>query len=412
MSETHRDYRHPHRPLPIRLANQASSVFGLKTTLTRSALVDAACRAEGLDDLGAPDLGPLDVLIASIDAEAHLHPVGRRITADRLVGVLRNRLRTNEILRRHPSILSRPITRPIVITGLQRTGTTHLHRLLAADPDARALRSWEALNPAPFDVRAFVPGQGAADARRQRFARTAERGLRWMAPDFFAVHPVEADAPEEEVLLLDQSLLSTVPEATLRVPSFSAWLEQQDQHPAYETLRRQLQLLDAACPRAWWVLKTPHHLEWLDVLLDVFPDAIVVHTHRDPTVTLASFCSMVAHGRGVFSDQVDPHEIGRDWLRKVGRMMDRAMEVRGTRAATFVDVRYEDLLSDPIGQIRRIYAAAERPLSQGAVAAMGDTLTVAKKDRHGVHRYALEDFGLDTAQVADRFAAYRERFLT
>lgn len=405
MSITRTDYAHPYRPWPVRALNGAASALRLdgRPRLDRAALIAAAQRAEGLTDFGAPTLDPLDVLLPSIEAEAHLHALGRRITFDRLVGVLRNRLRAQALFQATPAILERPVRAPIVITGLQRTGTTFLHRLIAADPGIRALRSWEALDP--------VPRPGSADgdtARRRRMARFAESGLRWMAPDFFAVHPVEADAPEEEVLLLDQSLLSTVPEATLRVPTFSAWLESQDQRPAYDTLRRLLQLLDAGERR--WVLKTPHHLEWLDTLLDVFPDAIIVMTHRDPVTTLASFCSMVAHGRGVMSDAVDPAEIGGEWLRKVGRMMDRALDTRSRRGGTFVDVQYADLMRDPMGEVARIYAAAGQALTPEARAAMEELRTTQTQDKHGRHAYALADFGLTDAMVAERFSAYRHRF--
>lgn len=405
MSDTRVAYDRPYRPWPLRAANTLGGWVGLgsRPRLTPHALIDAAVRAEGLSDFGPPGLEPLDVLCTSIEDEARLHALGRQITFYRLVGVLRNRLLARAAVQRDPSIVQRPLPGPIVITGLQRTGTTFLHRLIGADPGLRALYSWEALAPVPR------PGAPTGDRDpRRRQARLAEAGLRWMAPDFFAVHPVEAEAPEEEVLLLDQSLLSTVPEATLRVPSFSAWLEQQDQRPAYETMARLLQLLQ---PGARWVLKTPHHLEWLDVLLDVFPNATVVMTHRDPLTTLASFCSMVAHGRGVMSDHVDPREIGRDWLRKVGRMTDRALAVRDARPdARFIDVDYRDLVADPLATVQRIYASAGVPFTPDAEAGVERVRTSQTKDRHGSHRYALADFGLREGEVAERFSRWRQRF--
>src|SRR5690606_36805982 len=196
----------------------------------------AASQAEGLHDFGdGAFLEPLSRLLDSIHGEARLHPVGRLITKGRIVAALRTRLRAEALIARHPEILSMPIEAPIVIAGLQRTGTTMLHRLLAQDPGLRALASWEALEPvAALDAR-------NPDGARVRNARIAEQGLRYMAPEFFAIHPTEALAPEEEVMLLDLSFLSTVPEATLHVPSFARWLEEQDQRPAYEYLRRMLQ---------------------------------------------------------------------------------------------------------------------------------------------------------------------------
>ncbi len=406
MRETSRAYDTPFRPWPLRAAHALLRGVGLddRPRLTVGALVEAARRAEGLQDLGEPGLEPLERLLESIEQEAALTPMGRLATRIRLVQSLRSRLRAVELRKRHPEIASGQITAPIVITGLQRTGTTLLHRLLAADPRLRSLRSWEALSPAP-------PLRGPD--RRRAVARQAEAGLRWMSPDFFAVHPVEADAPEEEVLLLDQSFLSTVPEATLRVPRFSAWLEGQDQRPAYQMLHDQLQLLQWQSGPHRWVLKTPHHLEWLDTLLAVFPDATVVMTHRDPVVTVGSFCSMVAHGRGVMSDRVDPKEIGRDWLAKVGRMMDRALATRADRNDRgFVDVDYGALMADPLGTVARIQSAAGLPRSQAAHQAMANAMAAMPKDRHGTHRYELADFGLSPGGVEARFASYRARFLS
>lgn len=397
--DTSTDYRRPHRPWPLRLADRV--VPSAWPGLDREHLVRAARRADGLHDFGGPALDPLDVLLSSVRDEASLHLVGRLAVRTRVVSALRVRLREQALRQRHPELDRVALPAPVVITGLQRTGTTFLHRLLAADPRLRALRSWEALEP-------IAPLRGPD--RRVARARTAERALRWMAPDFFAVHPVETDAPEEEVLLLDHAFLSTVPEATLRVPRYSRWLEEQDQRPAYELLRRLLQALTWARGPDRWVLKTPHHLEWLDVLLDVFPDARVVHTHRDPVEAVASFCSMVAHGRGVMSDAVDPHEVGRHWLRKTGRMVDRALAARDGREGTFLDVRYEDLTRDPLAQVARVYEHIGLALPADVHARIVARRDAERQHRHGRHVYRLVDFGLAEDQVAERFGAYRARF--
>lgn len=292
-----------------------------------------------------------------------------------------------------------------MITGLQRTGTTLLHRLLASDPRRRWLASWEALHPAPVKA-------SRGEDPRIASAKWAERALAYMAPDFFAIHPVEARAPEEDVLLLDYAFRSTVPEATLRVPTYSRWLEDQDQRPAYRlmaTLMRVLSAQRGASKR--WLLKTPHHLEWIDTLLEVFPGARIIWTHRDPTTTLASFCSMIAHGRGVFSDDVDPVEIGESWGAKIARMIDRAMDARDRAPeGTFHDVRYEDFVRDPLAAVRRIYAFLGDPLPPHVEARMKATLDASPQHRHGKHRYDLADFGLRANDVRARFAAYRARF--
>ncbi|MEZ4228410.1 MAG: sulfotransferase [Polyangiaceae bacterium] len=321
--------------------------------------------------------------------------------------MLENRLRLEALYAAHPEIEEEQIRAPIVIAGLQRTGTTFLHRLLASHPKLRWLAAWEALSPVPR------PGPD----RRLRQAQLAERALRYLSPTFFAIHPVEAEAPEEEVLLLDYSFRSTVAEATLRVPSFSRWLEGADQLPAYRYLERLLKALQWQRPRERWVLKTPHHLEWLDALLNVFPDAKIIQTHRDPTRTLASFCSMIWYGRAVFSDQVDADEVGRDWERKTLRMVTRGREVREAlssagdpRACQFLDVHYQDLMKDPDGTLERISAFADLAWSDSDRQQLERARNHNRQHKHGVHRYSLKDFGLSEQRTRERFASYVERY--
>ncbi len=404
--QTHAHYRRPYRPAPLRLANLAGRGLrrlGLEADLSESGLMEAARRRTGLDDFGEESFREgLAVLLRSIEAEAGLNAVGRWITRTRLIGMLANRLRAQQAFGAHPQILRERIEAPIVITGMQRTGTTLLHRLLAADPDTRALASWEAINPAP--------AQGARDTRI-RTARLSQRALAYMAPDFFAVHPVEAEAPEEDVLLLDYSFLSTVPAATLRVPTYSRWLEGQDVLPAYRYLKRLLQLLQRQRSGRRWVLKSPHHLAHLEALLEVFPRARIVQTHRDPVVALTSFCSMIAHGRGVFSDRVDPVEVGAEWSRNVLRTVKRGMAARRSIAGErFLDVFYPRLLDDPLGQVERIYAFAGIPLSRRAGEAVAGAVRRNVQHRHGRHHYRPQDFGLDPGLLRLAFSEYSDRF--
>lgn len=407
---TSTDYAHPKRPLPLRMYNAAlaSSLARRKrASFELEDLLDRARRSTGLRDYGDPFFHtPLSVLIDSIEREARLHALGRAIIQGRLVGMLENRLRIEQLLRDSPEIEAIPVARPIVIAGLQRTGTTMLHRLLAADPRSRALLGWEALRPAP------LPGEGrTGSASRRRAGRLAQFGLSRIAPEFFAIHPVEADAPEEDILLLDHSFTSQASEAMMRVPSYAAWLEQQVLLEPYRYLAKLLKVLAWQRPGEFWILKTPHHMEYLGELLTVFPDALIVQTHRDPQVTMGSFCSMVGHGRGLFSDQVEPREIGRHWLRKVRRMIDRSLAVRDSGSQdSFVDVSYYELLADPIAQVRRIYAAARLELSPEARAAMEQVLARDVQHRYGRHVYSARDFGLSPAAIEETFADYRERF--
>jgi len=399
--------RIPRYRLPIRLFNLA----GIQTKLEEGALIDAAVRKSGLRDWGRDfdddSWRPaLRRLLTSLNEEARLHPWGRFITKQRLLGLLQNRLRAEAIFRKHPDILEQELRPPIVVTGLQRTGTTFLHRLLAADPAAYSLLSWEALNPAPLDRR---------NERRRRIsvARTSERVLRYMAPEFFAIHPVEHSAPEEEVLLLDMAFLSTVPEATMLLPEYSAWLERQDQEPAYRTMKKLLLLLQwqKGAGQTHWVLKSPHHMEWLDVLTRVCPGARIVHTHRDPLRNLASFLSMAYHAMHIFSADVTPEEVGAFWTRKVTRMVKRAMAFRQAGGAgQITDVVYYDLVQEPMRAVERIYGDASISISDGARRSMLEQREGSRQHKYGVHHYKLEDFGVDRSRADAGFAQYRAYF--
>ena len=213
------------------------------------------------------------------------------------------------------------------------------------------------------------------------------------------------------MLLLDLSFTSQSAEAILHVPPYAAWLEGVDQLPAYRYLLRTLRALLWQRSGQFWVLKTPHHMEYMDELLTVFPDALVVQTHRDPLVTTSSFCSMVAHGRAIFSDQIDPREIGRHWLRKARRMLDRTLAVRdGGKESSFVDVSYYDLVADPMAQVRRIYQAAGLTLNVEAEMAMRALLARDRQHRYGRHVYRHTDFGLSRALVEETLGDYRKRF--
>jgi hypothetical protein len=406
---TSRGYARPFRPRPVALANglgRALARAGLRVSLSEDSLVRAARRATGLHFFGGESFRePLRRLLAAAEREARLHPLGRLMARSVMVRNLANRLRLEALRDRHPEIYAAPVAGPVFIVGLQRTGTTLLHRLLARHPELRALRSWEAANPAPLLER---PRRAGAPDPRIRIARVAERGVRYLAPDFFAIHPILAEGEEEDSLLFDTSFFSTTAEAVMNVPSFTRWLESADQRPAYASYREVIQCLLWQRPGRW-LGKTPLHLEHLGELLETFPDARIVHTHRDPVETVASLCSMLAHARGFFSDEVDPHEVGAQWLRKTQRMVELGMAARARHGeGAFLDVHYDELLADPLKQVRRISAFLDAPLPPAAERATLAFLAENPQHRHGTHRYALADFGLEAEQVRRRFAAYRE----
>jgi len=391
-------------PIPIRAWNfcgRALEKFNFKNNISEEALINAAIKAEGLGDFGDDSFRvPLRKLLESIENEARLHSFGRFVTKQRLVGLLRNRLRAEYYFKKHPEILEIELEPPIVIAGLQRTGTTFLQRLIASNHKIRSLKSWEALNPAPH----INWSKGQKDKRIAE-GKKAENGLRYLNPAFFAIHPVEHKAPEEEVLLLDISFLSTVAEATLHVPSFAGWLENQDQTPAYDYMKKLMQLLTWQNPGKRWVLKTPHHLEHLDVLRKVFPGCSIIQTHRDRAITVPSLCSMIWHGRFIFSNQVDPHQIGEQWLRKIEIMLRKSQEYRkSVNGKGFIDIDYEDLIKGPTEQVKKIYSQSGMQFTDDVERHLKETLNKQKKDKYGIHKYKLEDFGLSETIIRNRLA--------
>ena len=405
----------PYRPRAIALANRMGRALwklgiGGKQITVQAVLSDAR-RKVGLDDFGDEGfLEPLEVLVDSINREARLNPVGHMIIRGRIVGVLANKLVAQDSIKRHPEILDIPIEAPIVVAGLARTGTTMLHRLIAQDPAIRSLASWEAINPAPAQ-------QNDGKKKDPRFAQAAAaaKGLKYMSPGFFAIHPAEPDAPEEEVILLEQAFLTTTPEAMMNVPTYSKWLEAQDHVPAYQALRRMMQYLQWQRPGVGkdvrWVLKTPHHQEYFDPLLEVFPKALVVHTHRDPLRTSPSLFSMLTHLQMIFSDEVDPNRVARHWLGKIENMARRTLATRervGDRG--FIDVSYYDLIKDPLPQVAQIYQAAGLELTAPTIRLMQASQKVNKQHKYGRHKYSLADFGMTDSDVESRIAPYRARF--
>ncbi len=414
-SEITSAFDRPYRPTAIAIANRVGRLLagvgiGGKPITVDGVMSDAR-RKTGLSDFGDEGfVRALEVLTDSINREAALNPVGHMIIRGRIVGVLANKLVAQDNIKRHPEILDIPVEAPIVVAGLARTGTTMLHRLIAQDPGMRSLASWEAINPAPAKHK-------AGQKKDPRFAQAAAaaKGLKYMSPGFFAIHPAEPDAPEEEVILLEQAFLTTTPEAMMNVPTYSKWLETQDHVPAYRALKRMMQYLQWQRPGIGkdvrWVLKTPHHQEYFDPLLEVFPNATIVHTHRDPLKTSPSLFSMLTHLQMIFSDDVDPNRVASHWLGKIENMARRTLATRErVHDKGFVDVSYYDLIKDPIREVERIYEAAGTPLTPEAREAMESARKVNKQHKYGRHKYSLADFGMTKDDVESRIAPYRTRF--
>jgi hypothetical protein len=368
----------------------------------------AASRVSGLDDFGADDYTDgLGVLLESYERDAGLTPAGVKAARSMLRGALVARLLSEAGWQAYPEHVQVEIGRPVFVTGLPRTGTTALHRLLVADPAHQGLELWLAEAPRPRPPRADWAGDPvfqyiAAACARHHVAH----------PEFMAVHYVAADQVEECWQLLRQSMRSVSFECLAHLPGYSAWLRAADWTAAYRRHRRNLQLIGLNDPGRRWVLKNPSHLFALDALLAVYPDALVIQTHRDPRAAIASVCSLAAQASDGWSQTFRGPVIGRDQLELWASGLERFLAERARQhAARFCDVRYEDFVADPFGTVEAVYGHFGLPLSGAAADAMRALTPAAaaaqasRAARGPGHTYALADFGLTGAEVDERFAA-------
>jgi hypothetical protein len=391
-----------------------SSARGNPFQLT-TVLVDAQ-RKEALDDWGADEFqSPLAVLLADY-AKADLNAVGTHILRSGIVHSLRMRLRAQEWIRRHPEILDERITAPIVVVGMMRSGTTLLQRLLAADPRINCAYGWEVVEVAPrLDYR-FTGTDPRIAISEGRESKSRE-----LAPLLFAIHPMYARQAEEEIVFLADAFLSHVPESGAHLPNYRTWLDSQDFAPAYDHLHRMLkflqwqkrrQSLDEHPVAQRWVLKSPAHLGYLDVLRARFPELHVVHMHRDPRTAIASGASLNATLHAMHADTVDVQLVGAQWLQRMSWTNDRAMTVRdgwADDATRVTDIAFDDAVADPIGQVARVYHAVGVPLTVEAEGAMRRWL-VERPVEAARPPYGLATYGLRDEQVDERFALYNKRF--
>lgn len=391
-----------------RAALEAGASLADGIELTLDALCQAASAEVGLEDLGDDRFrAPLEALFAALRDEGDLAPMGRVSVHTRLTQYLRNRLLLTDLLARHPEIHDVELDPPIIIAGLPRTGTTHLHNLLAADDRLRHLPYWEAVEPFPR------PGESAtADERDPRVARTREAldFLDLAMPCFNAMHELTAWYAHEEIDLLAVSGSSMLFDTMAPMPSWRAWYRAHHQTPHYDELVTILRALTFLRGGTRWVLKSPQHLEQFAVLRDVFPDAAVVVTHRDPVRVTASMATMVAYAARLTHDPVPVRRIGRYWADLLDELLGACVAERALLDPRAVDVRFDELMADEEGTLDRIYELAGLERTEEARAAQRRYRDEHGRNRHGAVPHDLTALGLDEHELRERFAPYATRF--
>jgi len=404
---------------PLRVVNallRGTQRLGLaRGTLDAEQLLAAARRATGLSDFGDPRfLEPYHLLVRATATEAGLNPLGRLLARTNILRLLKGRLQAEALWRRHPEILDRELADPVVIVGLARSGTTRLHRLLAADTRFAHLKSWESVYPVPGEDCFAARAAGQPDPRIRALDQ-ALKAVLYMSPQVAAVHPLGTLEVEEEVGLLQYAFSTQLFEIINHVPSFAEWLMTHDQKFAYEYMVKLLKTVSwfrGDPPDQPWVLKTPQHMQDLDGLLHVFPNARLICPHRDPVKVVGSSCSMAWNSLVRDCDHVDPHWVGQEWLGKTERMLRKYLRDRELLSSPGrqYDILYADITADWEAAMAGIYAFLDMPFTAQARAGMQGWLAENGQHKHGAHKYSLAQFGLDGATVDARLAFYRERF--
>ena len=400
------DLAQPVYPEASRPIRAALSAYGAALELTPEALMATAAERAGLSQWGDPGFRErLTVLCADLLAEADLSPVGVAVVFEQLVGNLVNRLRLEALIAEHPEIESIPIERPIIICGLPRSGTTHLHNLIAADPAIRGLPYWESLEPvAPADE---IDEQG----RRDRCSTGLEL-LDATMPEFKRMHEMTVDHAHEEIQLLANDISGMLFETTYHVPTFAAHYKSHEQLPSYLYLKRSLQAIQWLRGGTRWVLKSPQHLEQFPTLYAAFPDATFVVTHRDPLEVIRSMVTMVAYGSRMACDHPDPVKTGQYWLGRAEELLNGCLRDRHVLPPEqSIDIRFTDFMSDEQATLEAIYDLAGQPFDIGAREAMAAFIAEHPRGRHGEVIYDFADLSLDPDDVTQRLRAYRERFV-
>ena len=304
----------------------------------------------------------------------------------------------------HPNISRQEIRKPLFIVGLPRSGTSVLHRLLAADPEHRAPLMWEVRSPSP-------PNR-VREKRRIQQAAQSSNFFNWIVPTFRYVHAIGPEVPQECVSLMTPTFLSDQFDAMYYVPSYRAWFFQQDLRPAYEFHRRFLQHLQfRRAARRRWILKAPTHMSAMPALLSVYPDALFVQTHRTPLDSMASVSSLMTILRSAFSDAVDPVTLCREaidyWSDAIGKFLPERDRLADNRIC---DIKYDEIRCDPISAAGRIYEYFGWSLSREAEQRMRSLVASQAERLSANHRYDLSQFGFTAAEVLHAFAPYCQRF--
>ncbi len=378
--------------------------------LTPHALVAAAVEATGLDDFGDDSWREgLDRLVHALHTEADLSAIGAMVAQASLTGELTSRLRVIDWHRRHPEIGTAPVAAPVIILGQPRTGTTILFDLLAQDPQFRVPLSWEVAAPHP-------PPETATYACDPRIAEADARlGMsELLIPGFQAIHPSGARRGQECVAITSGDFRSLLFPTVYRVPSYARWLlYEADMTSAYAYHRQFLQLLQWRHPGHRWLLKTPGHQWCLGAMFAAYPDAQIIHTHRDPLKVLASVASLTAHLQRLGREHTSLPELAAEWEDYLVVGNDRSVDARldgSVPAGAAIDIGFRQMMTDTFATIAAVYDQFGLDLTVDALQRMRAFLAANPSDKHGTHSYTFSATGLDETAMRAQTRRYEDYF--
>ena len=380
-------------------------------TLSVDSVLSAAREQTGLGDFGPDDFRErLALWLDEIDADPNRSPVSRMTTHAACTRYAANRLRVLDVLRRHPEIHDEEIVAPIIVVGLPRSGTTHLLNLMSADSRFRSLPLWESQEPVPF-----AGDELGVDGVDPRLLRSQERWNQMQAksPLVAAMHPMTPEHIHEELELesLDFSSYNFEWMSSM-APRWRDYYLAHDQRPHYDFIKTMLKLLQWQRGPNRWILKCPQHLEQLGPLMDTFPDATVVMTHRDPVSVVQSAATMVGYGARMNFHELDLDAVCDYWIDRVSRLLDA-----GTRDLALipderrVDVYFDQFMANDIGTVEHIYNRAGLEMTEQARGEIREYMSSHKRGSGGQVVYDLRaDFGREPAELRTRFANYFDAF--
>lgn len=401
------DMAEPRTNAAIDAARAGSADFD--DSIDADGILRAARAQTGLDDFGEEERlrERLTVLVQSLREDQGLTRGGRITILDHAIRVMANRLRIEDLVKKHPEILDVKIDRPIIIAGLPRSGTTHLVNWLARDERLRSLTLWESEEPVP----AVEVAPGEVDPRQQRSAEFWGH-FEAMLPHMAAMHGMEASSIHEDNELLYMDLACYSWEFQTRIPRWIDYYFQQDRTASYLYEKKVLQVLTWFRGPNRWILKSPQHMENLGALKAAFPDATLVITHRDPVAVLRSLTTMLGYSDRIRRDPTDPPGLARHWADRIERLLRACLAERDAWGPDqSLDLLFHDYMADQEGVMRQVYALADLPLTPEAEDALTGYLRENPRHQHGRVIYDLEGvFETDVAALRERFAFYYDRF--